>query len=443
MLKQLCLISTLFLVTAATAQQSAPPAPAAINTTMQLPPPISSIGLPAQIGARERSNYLEGGIRVTGGYVNNLYPGNSSRTLDDGIFTLQPQVSFDRTTGRLHEDLSYTPSFDFYTPDTSLDTIDHNAKVGFQYRFTPNVTLLADDTVAKTSDTLGEPLSFNSLSGSLPTSTPGFIIPFLPQISNSANVELASQLSPTSMFGLGGNSTLLHYTSPSLSQGLYNSNARSGFAFYTQRFSLRQYLGGLYQYSLIVATPVAKNGAAQADLTAHSVLGFYTAYPQPKLSISLGLGLQHYRLTQGPAAPIRAWTPIALASVGWQVQRASFALSYSRVVTEGQGIVGAYTSNSATASGQWQFSRDWSAGINGDYAQLTPVTHSLAFSTLGGHTLSLGGSVHRQLGPNLTLSIQYQHLHQTYDGIPAIAANPNSSQETASIYYHFSRPVGM
>lgn len=442
-MKQLCFISTLFLVAAATAQQSAPPAPAATTTTMQVPPPISTIGLPTQIGARELSNYIEGGIRVTGGYVNNLYPGNSSVTLDDGTFTIQPQISFDRTTGRLHEDLSYTPSFDFYTPDSSLNTVDHNAKVGFQYRLTPNIEFLADDTVAKTSDTLGGPLSPGSVSGNLPAATPGFILPFLPQISNNANVELASQLSLNSMFGFGGNSTLLHYTSPSLSQGLYDSNARSGFAFYAQRFSLRQYVGGLYQYSFIVATPVATNSAAQADLVAHNVLGFYTAYPQPKLSISLGLGSQHYRLTQDPAAPISAWTPIALASVGWQVQHASLALSYSRIVTEGGGIVGAYTSNSANASAQWQFARDWSTGLNGEYAQLTPVTHALTFSTPGGHTLSLGGSLERQLGPNLTLSVQYQHLHQNYDGIPAIAANPDSSQETASIYYHFSRPVGM
>lgn len=441
MLKSLSLLSMLFFVPLAAAQVNTPAATAEGNARMLMPPPISGIDFPIVVGAQERSNYLRGGIVFSGGHINNLYPGSGTTTLDETTFRLEPDLALDRTTSRGHMTLRYAPAFDFYQPDSSLDTVNHTGSALFQYRLTPHVTVLAGDRVTKTTNVLYQPLS--AVSGGLPSATPGFVAPFAEQISNRAYGRLAWQYGPNSMIGLGGDGTVLHFPNPKQAQGLYNSLSRSGEAFYTHRLAGGQYVGGLYQYSLITATPAASGtGIAEADLEANDVMGFYTVYPRPRLSISLGAGSQHYKLTQAPSAPHNAWAPIAVGSIGWQAPHASFALSYSRVVTGGEGIVGAYTSDSGNLSARWELSPAWTAGVAGNYSQLKPVSKTLVGSTPGGHTLSFSGTLERRLGQNLSLSAEYQRLHQTYNTIPSIAVNPESSRVTASISYQFSRLLG-
>lgn len=442
MLGRICLISLLFFVPSATAQIGSPPAYPQAEVRMQLPPPVSSMGLPNVVGAAELSNYLRGDISFSGGYVNNLYPGSGNRTIDDSTFSFQPGLSMDRTTDRIQETLRYAPAFDYYSPNGSLNTVNQTGNADFQYRFTPYATLFIGDSATKTSTTWSQPLPSGSVSGNLPPTSPGFIAPFAPQISNNAYAQFAWQLARNSMIGLGGNATFLDYYKPSQAQGLFDSNSRSGSAYYTQRFGSRQYIGGLYQYSLILATPVSTTGPANTNLDAHNFLGFYTIYFQPSLSVSLGAGSQDYNLTQSSIKPIRAWAPIAVGSIGWQVPRASFALNYSRLVTEGEGIIGAYTSNAGNLSTQLQLSPHWIATISGTYSQFTPVSEFVMNSTPGGHTLSFAGMLERRLGVNLTLSVRYQYLHQNYLGIASIASSPESSRETASITYHLSRLLG-
>lgn len=442
MLKTSCLIPLLLLVPPALAQVTNATASPQSTVRMQLPPPVSSLGLPNTVGALELSNYIRGDLRFSGGYAYNLYPGNGTTTVDDATFSVQPSLSLDRATDRMHERLSYAPTFDFYNPDSSLNTTNHTGGVALEYRFAPYLTFLAGDTVTMTSNTWSQPQSSGSVSGGLPPTAPGIIAPFAPQVSNNGYVQLTWQFSHDSMVGFGGNTTLLDFYKPSQAQGLFNSISRSGSAFYAHRVHQKQYFGGLFQYSLITGTPTTATGLADTNLEAHNFLGFYTVYLQPTLSISLGAGSQYYDLTQSPITPVHAWEPIGVGSLGWQVAHANFSLSYSRLVTEGQGIIGAYTSNSGIASTQLQLSPNWVAGFGGTYSQFKRVASGLVGSTPGGHTWSFDGSLQRDLGPNLTLSAQYQYLHQTYAGIPSIAVNPTSSRATASISYHFSRLLG-
>lgn len=442
MLKQLCQITLLLLAPSAIAQTDAPPAYPQAEYQMQLPPPVTNLGFPTIVGSRELSNYMQGGIGLRGGYINNLYPGSGAGTVDEATFGVEPTISIDRTTDRIHETLRYAPTFIFYAPDGNLNTINHSAGVAFQYRVTPYVTFLAGDTLAKTSNTWSQPLTSGSISGSLPPTSPGFIAPFAPQISNSAYAQLAWQFSRNAMIGFGGNTNLLDYYKPSQALGLFNSNARAGAAFYTQRFGSRQYIGGLYQYSLILATPTDAVGPASTNLEEQNFLGFYTLYLQPTLSLSFGAGAQHYNLDQSTVSPLQSWAPIAVASIGWQAPRIAFALTYNHTVTEGEGVVGAYLSDAANLSTQLQLSPYWITTVSGSYSQLTPVSTSILNSTPGGHTISFAGEIGRQLGEHFTLALQYQYLHQNYRGIPSLAANPDSSRETASITYHFSRLLG-
>lgn len=442
MLKRIFQLLPLLLAPLAMAQVSSPPEYPQTQVQMKLPPPVSSLGFPTVVGETQLANYIEGNIGVRGGYVNNLYPGSGVQTLDDGTFSVEPSLSMNRSGDRFQTNLRYAPTFDFYSPDSVLNTINHTGEVGFQYRTSPYTTILAGDSATRTSNTWSQPFASGSVSGGLPPTSPGFIAPFAPQISNSAYAQLTWQFAQDGMIGVSGNSTLLDYYTPSQAQGLFNSNSWTGSAFYTQRFGAGQYIGGSYQYSLIQATPAGPTGPAHTNLDANSFLGFYTLFMGPTVSISVGAGSQRYHLEQSSVSPIHAWAPIALASVGWQLPRTTLALNYTHLVTEGQGLIGAYVSNAVTFSTQLQLSPTWITTVRGDYSQLNPVSNSVLNSTPGGHTISFSGELARHLGAHITLSGQYQYLHQNYLGIPSISSNPNSSRGTASILYHFSRPLG-
>lgn len=413
------------------------------SAQMLMPPPISAIEFPTAVGAEKRSNYITGGLILNGGYVTNLYPTTGKSTVNDQLYVVQPSLSADRTTDRAHASFTYSPGFTFYEPTTALNTVDHSAVAAFQYRLSPHMNLVAGDTVAKTADTLNQPLVSGTVSGGLPAVTPGLIVPFAPQISNSAYAQVDWQVSLDDMVGGGGNTSLINY-SPSSAEasGLYNSNSGGGSAFYSHRLTSGQYVGGMYQYSEIVATPTVSKGIAQADLSSNSVLGFYTVYLTPALSVSVGGGYQHYRLAQSPAAPAAGAAPSAFGSLGWQGLHTSFALSYSHVDTEGAGIIGVYRADSASLSGRWQVSRDWTASLSGNYSNLAIAAESTAGSALGGHTLSGAASVVHQLGQSFNVAVQYQRLRQSYSEVAALKVDPNASRISASLIYHFSRPLG-
>lgn len=412
------------------------------SAAMLTPPPISEVGLSTAVGAEERSNYVGGSLVLSGGYIHNLYPDTGSRTVNDSLFLIQPAVTTDHASTRSHETFAYSSSFSYYFPNNALNAINQSGSVAFQYRLSPHMNLLAGDTVTKTSDTWSQPASSDSVSGGLPSATPGIIVPFAPQLSNSAYAQLGWQLSLNDMVGGEGNTSLVSFSNNPGAQGLYDSNSRSGSGFYTHRLTDKQYIGATYQYSEIVATPKKTSGIAQANLDANNMLGFYTVYLTPTLSLSLGGGGQHYELNQAPLAPVKGWAPAGVGSLGWQGLHTAFALSYSRLVTEGAGILGIYSSNSATVSGRWQMSRNWTGNLGGNYSNLGSVAQSLAGSVPGGHTLSGSASLGRRLGEVFSVAIQYQRLHQTYPGIPAISNDPDSSRESASITYYFSRPLG-
>jgi hypothetical protein len=413
------------------------------SAQMLMPPPISAVGFPTAVGAEERSNYLSGGVTFNGGYVSNLYPGSGNSTINDELYVVAPTIGADLSTDRGHETFTYSPSFVFYQPNNTLNTTNHSGVATFQYRLSPHVTLLAGDSVSKTSDTWSQPLSSGLVSGGLPSVTPGIVVPFAPQISNNAYAQVGWQLSMNDMIGGGGDTSLLNYSqsSPEASS-LYNSNSRSASAFYTHRLTDIQYIGASYRYSDIVATPAVASGVANADLGANSILGFYTVYPKPTLSLSLGGGPQRYKLSQSPAAPAEGWAPSMFGSLGWQGLHTSFAASCSRLVTEGQGIIGVQSATSATVSGRWRISRNWTTSVGGVYSDFATLAQSSAGSVEGGHTLSGAASVGRRVGQNLSFTIHYQRLHESYPQIATISLDPNSSNASASITYHFSRPLG-
>lgn len=407
------------------------------ESEMMTPPPVSGIPYANTAGSDARSNYLVGGVAVTGGYIDNVLPSATSAPVSDFTYSILPSLALDRSSVRQQEHFSYSPYITFYQPTNSLDSFDQSAAATYQYRFSPEVAIGVQDNFARTSDVFNSPYVFSStVSGSPLAPTPTVIAPFAEQLTNTLNGVLSYQFARNAMIGGGGTYAIFDIPNSAQAPGILSSKEGEGQAFYNRRLSGTQYVGLTYQYARVVAD--LTNGTSETQT--HTLLPFYTVYFNRKFSISLSAGIERVDSSEPQVPASSSWTPSALISMGWQNGRGNFAASYSHSVTAGGGLVGAYGSNSADASGGWKLARTWNSAASAGYVSLNSATQASVLPFQNGNTLTVSGTLQHSMGEHFSASFQYQHLHEIYGGIAAIS--PDSNRESVTITYEFRRPLG-
>jgi hypothetical protein len=444
MLAQICLGMAIFAVLpcwsqvapSATGGEGAPDE----TSEMKTPPPVSGQSYPTEVGTETRSNYLRGGIIFNASYIDNYLAGGSASPIGEQTYTVLPTVSYDQMIARQHVTLKYSPGFTFYEPSSALNEMDQNVNVTYQYRLTPHMTLNAQDGFQRSSTAYGleDSNDGGAVSGTPPNVTPGIFAPFAERMMNTAGAEFSYQFSPVGMVGASGSFMNLDYPNPTQSDGLYNSDQRGGGGFYNRRISAAQYIGVNYQYSWVISYP----SNAQSVTQTQTVDGYYSVYAKHNLTLSVSGGPQRYTVSQSSQPASASWGPSVTGSVGWQQPHTNIAISYSRSVTSGGGLLGAFESNSGNASMRWQLSQTWTAGASGSYASNKSVTPLSFGSVEGAHSISGQATVGHAIGRDLNLNFEYDRLHQSYGGIAAIANDPNSDREMISLAWQFTRPLG-
>lgn len=410
------------------------------DVPMRTPPPVSGEAYSTAFASETRSNNLRAGLTMSTAYSNNVLGG--ANPVSSMSYSIWPTLALDATTTRLHWILDYSPGFTFYQSASARNQSDQIVAADFQCRLSPHLTASLRDSFQKTSNPFNQPnpLSATPVSGSAPAPTAAVIAPAANQIQNVANAQLTYQFSTNGMAGLGGTFTNLNYPNPAEAPGLYDSSSTGASAFYSRRLSEKYNVGVSYQYMDTLAYQVG--GHSNTQTQTQTIFLFLTAYLKPTLSLSLSGGPQHYDASQPPLPASGSWSPLVMASLGWQGQRTSLAVSYSRIVTSGGGLVGAYHSNLANVSGRWQLSRTWTAGLSASYSLYKTLTPFFLGSSSGGHTVSGTASVqHPLLGEHLTIQAGYTRIQQNYGGIAAISATPGTNQEFVSISYQFTRAL--
>ncbi len=388
--------------------------------------------------AEARSNYLRYGLTFNTAYSDNTLGGTPP--VSDISYSIWPTIALDKSTSRLHSVISYSPGFTFYQRTSGRNEADQNVGIDVGYRLSPHVSVSLRDSFQKSSSVFNQPdlTSANPVSGSGGPPAEAVIAPIADRLSNTGNVGITYQYGRNSLVGASGTFTNLHYPNPAEVPGLYDSSTAGGSAFYDHRLSKRQHIGASYQYSRILSYPVG----AQTETQTHTIFFFYTFYLTPRLSLSFSGGPQYSDVAQSPQPASRSWSPAATASLGWQGQRASFAASYSRIVTGGGGLEGAFHSNSANGSARWQLARTWNVGSGASYAIYKTLTPFAFLSSPGGHSISGTVSMQHQIGQHFNAEAGYSRVHQSYGGIAVIANSPDINREFISISYQFARPLG-
>lgn len=441
MLNRACLIVILFAAIPLWSQETndtEATTTADTDSQMMTPPPVSGASYPSTYAGAERSNYLRAGLSFNTTYTDNISGGTNP--LSDISYSVWPTIGLDKSTARLHLTFTYSPGFTLYQKTSSLDQANQSFNVNFQYRLSPHVTLSLRDSVVKTSNVFNQPdpLSATPVPGSAQVPTVAVIAPGADQLNNTGGGTLACQFSRSSMIGIGGTFSNLYYLNQGQVPGLYNSNSAGGSAFYNHRLSKKNYIGVQYQYQ----RSLAYQSSVQYETQTHSVSMFYTVSLKPALSVSFFGGGQYADIPQPPLPNSHSWSPTAGASFGWQARRTNIASSYSRTISGGGGLIGAFHSNIATASVRQQLARSWNVGAAANYSIYKDVTPFFFLATGGGHSVSGTASVQHTFGEHLSASLGYTRLHQNYGGIALISSAPDTNDEWISLSYQFARPLG-
>jgi hypothetical protein len=406
---------------------------------MLTPPPVSGEAFSTTPLSEMRSNYLRAGLTVNTAYSNNVLAGASTNPVSDVSYSIWPTLGLDETTSRLRSVLTYSPGFTFYGRTSADNATDQNVYLNLQYRLSPHVTASVRDNFQKSSNIFNRPdLPSAGIYGAPQVPTIAAIPPIADLLNNTAHAELTYQFSASSMIGASGMFTNLHYPDPTQVPGLYDSSSQGGSAFYSHRLSAKHYIGLTYHYSRILAYSVD----TQSETQTNAILAFYTIYLKPNLSLSLSGGPQHSDIAQAPQPSFRSWSPAVSTSLGWQGRHATFAASYSRIVTGGGGLIGAFNSNTANALVHWQIARTWNLDSGVGYAIFESLTPFLSSADQGGHSVSGSISLRHQLGEHFNAALGYTRLHQSYSGIAVLSTNPDTNREYISLSYQFTRPLG-
>jgi len=444
MFRSICLTLILLSAVPLWAQEEANQTPAESSIglddkPMVTPPPVSGAAYPTETISESRSNYLLGGLTFNSTYTDNLLGGGEAKPISDISYSLWPSIDLNQVTPRLHTDLTYSPGFTFYQHTSAYNQANQNVGIDFRYRLTPHVTLSIVDSLHKYSNVFDQPdlLTATPVSGLAQSPTVAVIAPLANQLNNMGNVQLTYQFSRDAMVGAGGAFTNLDYMNPTQADGLYDSASRGGSAFYSYRLAKKHYLGAAFQYQQILAYPTG----GQSQIQTQTAFAFYTVYLKPTLSVSVSGGPQHWDIVEPSPAP-HDWSPAATASFSWQARHTVFSGSYSRMVSGGGGLAGAFHTNLAAGSFRQLLTRNWSGGVTAGYSLYQGLDPLLPFFDVGGHTVTGSASVQRRIGEHFRAELGYTRLHQGYGDIAAVSGFPNVNREWVSISYQFARPLG-
>jgi hypothetical protein len=405
---------------------------------LQVPPPVSGQGYSTAFVGQDESNYLRGGISLSGAYSNDVSGG--STPVGSSSFSIWPTIMLDRTTYRSTLQLNYSPGFTFYQNASALNQSNQNLGFHLQYRLSPYVTATFQESFSRTPNIFNQPnpASTTSVSGSVPAPGVAVIVPAANQTNNATSAGVTYQISENGMVGVSGNFSKLGYSNQAQAAGVFDSQSVGASAFYSTRVHERYYAGISYQYgNMLSYQSVSPSTRTQTQ----TIFMFVTVYVKPTFSFSVSAGPQHYISTQAPFPTAAAWQPMTMLSVSWQGERTTVAASYARSVNNGGGLNGTFHSNIANLSLMWRANRDWTTGVSGSYGNYNNLTPEFLGSSQGGHTISGTVFLQRAIKENVSLQFGYSWAHQTYAGIAIASNTPNISRAFVTLTFHFDRPL--
>jgi hypothetical protein len=252
------------------------------------------------------------------------------------------------------------------------------------------------------------------------------------QLSNTALAEIDYARSRRTTLTLVGSYGLLHFLDP----GYINSQTVTGRVGYNYALSAKNNFALTYDHNRI--TFVETSSRLQTDLVQMAFGRKVTG--RLALELSAGPQLVHFAYAGSAKRQQLSWS--ASSSLTYKWPRTGYSLSYFRGVSAGSGVFFGSSNEVVTATARREFTRYWSASLNGGYARNSAVVPTVFFSGRFDDWFA-GASLDRQIGRQLHLDLSYGFQQQTsgYGQCPVLScglSRPFAQYGVTLLWHPFS-----
>jgi hypothetical protein len=224
---------------------------------------------------------------------------------------------------------------------------------------------------------------------------------FARQVTNLALGEVDYALSRRTTLTFTGSYGLLDFLDP----GYLSSHRIGGRAGYNYSLSRRNSIALLYEYDR------TSFSGTSSLFDSHLLQMSFGRKLTGRLALQIAAGPELSRFDNlGPSNTQQlSWT--VSGTLAYQMPRTAYSLSYFRGVTPGSGVFLGAESETITASVNHQFTRFWSAFMNGGYALSKALIPNSVFAGSFDDWF-VGGNLGKQIGRHVRLALSYEYQKQ-------------------------------
>jgi hypothetical protein len=408
----------------------------------QIPGLLGGIGIStALLSEMQRSNYLRGGVNLGATYDDNPLL-LSSGQVGNASVSIFPNIKIDETSSRMRWTLGYAGGLTVNQRYTSLNQNSQNVNFDSQYRLSPHVNLRVAENFSMTTGFFDAGNGANIIAGS--GGPNAFLItPLATQKSDATTVETNYHFALNDLIGASGSFFDSHFSNVAGEQQLANTQTASGSAFWLHRIFREDWGGVSYRFDRITFDP-------SGESRVHSFYAVNTLSLSKRFTLSAFVGPQYSEnqgLIYGASQPTNTngWSVAGGAEVGWRDQHTSVSGGYSRIISDGGGVLGAVRLQTVHGNFRRQLTPGWAAALTASYGTNQSLTVPFATSASSINLTSAGISLERNVGKSVGLRMGYTHDFQQQFGLPAPAPTQNASrnQVFVTLSYQWAKPLGM
>jgi hypothetical protein len=195
-----------------------------------------------------------------------------------------------------------------------------------------------------------------------------------------------------------------------------------GFYFFAGDYIDSQSINGRvgYNYAVSAANSISLNydyshtsfGGASNRLQTDLVQMSFGRKITGRLAFQLGAGPQLLRTNNSGLSAPRQLSWSASSALTYNLTRTSYSLSYFRGVTAGSGVFYGSKSQTITGTVNRQFTRFWSASMNGGYGTNESLVPGVVFVSRFDNWFA-GASLNRQMGRQVRFTLSYSYQQET------------------------------
>jgi hypothetical protein len=274
------------------------------------------------------------------------------------------------------------------------------------------------------------------------------ITPLATQKSDMTTVETNYHFALNDLIGASGSFFDTHFSNAAAGAQLANTQTATGSAFWLHQLFHGDWGGLSYRFQRITFSPVG-------ETLVHSFMAVDTVSLSKQFTLTGFVGPQYSNnqgLIPGALQPTQSieWSVAGGAEFGWRNQHTSASAGYSRIISDGGGLLGAVRLQTVHGNFRRQLTARWAAALTASYGTNDSLTVPFVNSASSINVTSAGISVERNVAKSLGFRMGYEHDFQQQFGLPGVfqtsplqTLDANRNRFFVTLSYQWAKPLGM